>query len=138
MSDFKVASRYAKSLIELANSNKELEEVHNDVILIAEGLEGSREFCLLLASPIVKHKKKKTIIKAIYDGKVNTLTMRFLELLCDKSRESLLEAILKEFIKQYNIIRGIQLATITTTIPLSTSIPSAMINAAIDIFCKSV
>ena len=52
-----VASRYAKSLIDLAVETKQLEEVANDMRLIKKVCKENREFVILLESPVVKTDK---------------------------------------------------------------------------------
>ncbi|MEM8527322.1 MAG: F0F1 ATP synthase subunit delta, partial [Bacteroidota bacterium] len=60
MSLSKVATRYAKSLVDLAQDRKELEKVHDDVLLFQQVAE-NKDFKLLLNSPIVSMDKKRKI-----------------------------------------------------------------------------
>ena len=119
MSDYKVTSRYAKSLLELSIEQKSLDAVNNDVRTISESLDLSRDLQLLLASPIVKHIKKKEVLVQIFGKSISDLTLKFISILCEKGRESLLEEILQQFILQYNLHKGIQEASITTTVALN-------------------
>ena len=52
MSVSRIASRYAKSLIDFAQENNKLEEVRTDMALLDKALE-SRDLVMLLKSPIV-------------------------------------------------------------------------------------
>ena len=65
----KVATRYAKSLIELALERKELEKINEDVQLFKEVVK-NKDFRLLLNSPIVKTDKKQAIFDAIFGNKL--------------------------------------------------------------------
>lgn len=118
MSEFRVATRYAKSLIELADEKGVLEEVHDDMLLFTDTCKQNREFLLMMKNPIINNDKKQSILKAIFAGKVNQLTMAFFEIISRKNREEVLYAIAKDFHLQYNVYKNIVIATVTTTMPL--------------------
>jgi F-type H+-transporting ATPase subunit delta len=130
MSEIRVASRYAKSLLELASEKGILEEVHNDMQLFTNTANASRELVHLLESPVVKSEKKLSVLKAVFQGKVNDLTLKFIELVSQKERENLLSAIAREFHNQYNALNGIQKATVTTTFPLDAQMRKTFIETA--------
>jgi F0F1-type ATP synthase delta subunit len=58
MADSRVASRYVKSLLGLAVQQGVVEPVHQDMQLFAQVCRNSRDFVLMLKSPIVRHEKK--------------------------------------------------------------------------------
>ncbi|WP_114782025.1 ATP synthase F1 subunit delta [Botryobacter ruber] len=119
MSNIRVASRYAKSLIELASEKGVLEQVQEDMLLFSQVVSQNRDFQLLLQNPIVKSNKKLAIIKSVFGQKVSSLTMAFFDIVARKNREPLLEAAAKEFGNQYNVLKGIQVATVTSAMPLT-------------------
>ncbi|WP_460622398.1 ATP synthase F1 subunit delta [Hymenobacter tenuis] len=119
MSEIRVASRYAKSLLDLAQERGELEVVKQDMDLFSKTLEENRDLRLLLRNPIVKHDKKLAILRAIFNGKVSAMTEKFFSIVTQHSRESALEFIGSEFLTQYNSLRGMQVAEVTTAMPLS-------------------
>jgi F-type H+-transporting ATPase subunit delta len=82
-------------------------------------LDESRDLRLLLRNPIVNHDKKLAILRAVFGGKVSTLTEKFFTIITQKNRESALEFIGSEFLTQYNLLRGVQKAEVTTATPLS-------------------
>ena len=116
MAESRVASRYVKSLLSLAVEQNAVEAVHKDMQLFDEVCLENRAFANMLKSPIIKHDKKKDILEAIFKGKVHKLTLAILEMLTDKNREPLLPAIAHEFHNAYNEYKGIEKATVTTTI----------------------
>ncbi len=122
MADYRAASRYVRSLLELAQEQGALEEVHKDMQFIARTCERSFELVALLRSPIIKHDKKKAILEKIFKGKVHGLTLAMLDIITRKNRESLLPSIAAEFHNAYNNFKGIQKASITTTIALDKEI----------------
>ena len=118
MSVTRIASRYAKSLIDLAVEGNKLDRILEDVQSFQEVLK-NRDFYLLMKSPVVKNSKKQQIVKKIFEGKYDELTMSFLKILISKNRESYLPDIAREFIEQYRKIKHISKVKITTASALS-------------------
>lgn len=119
MSEFRAASRYAKSLLELADEKGVLEEVHNDMLEFSELCAENREFVLMLKNPVIKHDKKRAILEQIFKGKVNDLTMAIFDIITRKNREAILPMIAREFHNQYNLLKRVEVAKVTTAVPLS-------------------
>jgi F-type H+-transporting ATPase subunit delta len=113
-----VASRYAKSLIDLAIESKNLEEVKNDMRLINDVCSQNHDFVTLLNSPVVKTDKKLAIFKAIFDGKISKTTSAFLNLIASKRRESYIEDIAKAFDLQYKAYKNITTVTVQSAVKL--------------------
>lgn len=122
MSNPRLAKRYAKSLIDLAIEMKQIEQVHNDVELLQKISKSSREFVVMLKSPVIHADKKVKIISAVLGDNISRLTYAFITLLCRKNREDNLPEILTSFTAQYNQFRGIHTATLTTAVPVSEKI----------------
>jgi F-type H+-transporting ATPase subunit delta len=114
----RVVSRYVKSLLDLAVTQGHLDKVHEDMNLFAKTAAASRELGLMLKSPLITHDKKKTILEAIFKGKVTPLTMAFIDIITRKNREPLLVEIAGEFHNAYNAYKGIGKASVTTTIAM--------------------
>ncbi|MDX5346523.1 MAG: ATP synthase F1 subunit delta [Hymenobacteraceae bacterium] len=119
MSELRVASRYAKSLIDLASEKGELENINQDMLLFLNTLKNNSEFKLLLKNQIVKSDKKLAILHAVFEGKVSKMTMMFFDIITRKGRENVLDFIATEFQSQYNLKKGIQKAKIITAVPLT-------------------
>lgn len=118
MSEFRIASRYAKSLLELADEQGVLEEVNKDMQMFSALSNENRDFVLMLKSPVVGHDKKLAILNQVFKKKVHKLTLAIFEILTRKHREAYLPAIAIEFHHQYNVRKGIEEATVTTTFAL--------------------
>ena len=122
---YRIASRYAKSLIDLAIEQGKLDIVLEDINAFIEATK-NRDFVLLLKSPIVKSDKKEKVLDAIFKGKINELTRSFLQIIVRKGRESQLAEIAQEFINQYREIKGITTVDIVSAEPLSEDALSAI------------
>lgn len=120
MSSQRIATRYAKSLIELAQEKGKLDRVLEDVQSFSE-VAKNREFALMLKSPIIKGDKKQQIFKKMFEGKYDELTMAFLNILLKKGREAQLEEIAIEFNEQYRKMNKISTVRLTTAAKLSES-----------------
>lgn len=138
MSEIRVASRYAKSLLELAIEKGVLEEVHFDMQLFRNTIESNRELELLLKNPIVRNDKKQAILKAIFGARVNEMTNAFFRIISQKNRESNLPAIAKEFHARYNEHKGIVSAEVTTTFPISPEMHQEFVGIVEQITGKTV
>jgi len=114
-----VASRYAKSLIDLAKEKNVLEVVFEDMKLFKDTADKNRGLMLALKSPVVRHEKKLNILKALFQDRVNPVSYSIFTIITKKNRESILDAIADEFIKLYNDNQGILKATVITTTPLT-------------------
>ena len=64
MSAYRVASRYAKSLLELAVERNELEQVHLDMSTVLS-LSGDSSFSDMVKSPVISSEKKTEILKLL-------------------------------------------------------------------------
>ena len=119
MTNTRVATRYAQSLIELAQERNQLEEIKADVdTLLAMGK--NREFALLLSSPVVNPGKKQAILSQLLDkAGAQQLTRLYIKLLIEKGREVDMLGILREFDAQYKVIKHISSVKLTSAVPLS-------------------
>jgi F-type H+-transporting ATPase subunit delta len=122
----RLANRYAKSIVDLAIEQNQLEVVYADMKYIQAVCIASKEFTTLLKSPVIKADKKIAIIEAVTKGNVSELTNLFNKLLVNKGRESELFEIANAIIDQYNEIKGIHQVTLTTAVEVSDNIKSAI------------
>jgi F-type H+-transporting ATPase subunit delta len=119
MSEIQVASRYAKSLIDLAGEQNVLEVVKKDIELFLETCRANTELQAILKNPIISLDKKANILDGIFAGKLNEMILSFFKIVIRKGRSEILYATAKEFISQYNIIKNVVKATVTSASPLS-------------------
>ncbi len=123
----RLAGRYAKSLIDLANERGELELVHNDMQFLNQVIKSSQEFANLLKSPVIKPDKKTKIVDTVTKGRIGEMTAGFNRLLISKGRESNLPEIIKAFIEQYKRHKGIQTVKLITAVPVSEEIKAQIV-----------
>jgi len=114
MIETKVAKRYAKSLLDLSRQTGVIDEAGRDMKLFVAVCTENRGLGLLLATPIIHADKKLSILRKVFEGKMNKISLSFFEIITHKGREAYLEAIAKEFVQQYKRYKGIQTAVITS------------------------
>lgn len=126
MPNARLAGRYAKSLLDLATEQGQLEAVYADMKYIQAACNASSDFVNMLRSPIIKADQKNSIINEVLKNKVGTLTNSFTILLVKKGRELELPEMAAAFIEQYNAINGIHQVTLTTAVAVSEDIKKSI------------
>ena len=123
----RLATRYAKSLIDLAIEKGQLEKVYADMQWLQAVCKSNRDFVNLLRSPIIKGDTKKKILEAVTTGNISEMTAAFNRLLITKGRESNLPEISNAFITAYKVEKNIQTIKLTTVMPVSDAVKNAII-----------
>ena len=124
----RLASRYAKSILDLAVERGELELVYADMQFLQQVCKGHKDFTNLLKSPVVNSDTKKKIVEAVTAGRISELTRSFNALLIRKNRESNLPEITTAFISLYKKHKGIHTVKLTTAKPVSDSVRQVIIS----------
>jgi F-type H+-transporting ATPase subunit delta len=124
----RVASRYAKSILDLAIERGQLETVYADMQYLKQLTAGSREFVNLLRSPVVKSDVKIKAVNAVTAGKISEMTMAFTTLLINKTRESVLPEVITSFIEQYKRYKHIHVVRLTTATAVGEDVKNAIID----------
>ena len=127
MNNPRLATRYAKSILDLAVEQNQLEIVYQDMRFILSICKSNPDFVALLRSPIIKPTAKAKIIESITRERVNDLTTAFIKLLVIKIREINLPEIAAAFVDQYNTIKNIQKVKITTAVQISDTLRDAIL-----------
>jgi F-type H+-transporting ATPase subunit delta len=122
MQNPRLASRYAKSLLDLAVEQNKLDATLTDMKLLEAICQQNSDFAAMLRSPIIKADKKHAILKAVLEGRLSPITDGFIVLLVNKGRESNLQEIAGAFIKQYNLLKNIRTVKLTTAVPVSDAV----------------
>src|SRR5438552_8053975 len=109
-----VASRYAKSLLQLAVEKGQLEKVYADMLFVQDLCRKQKYFVNFLNSPIINTDKKLSVLKEIFTGHLSEMSLNFFVILANKRREMYMGEIAKSFIAQYKEHKNILTAVITS------------------------
>ncbi len=127
MKGTKAASRYAKALLELAIESNQVDTVLDDMKYLSVVSADSREFQLLVQSPIINSDKKIAVFRELF-GQFQEISSKFIELITKKGREGLLSEIASSYEDQVNRYKGITPLTIISAAPLSETTKSKLLS----------
>jgi F-type H+-transporting ATPase subunit delta len=127
MQNPRLATRYAKSLMDIAKEQNALDAVYDDMQGFHNMIASSKELDSLLKSPVVSASKKNDILKAIMNGTAHNVTNLFTQLLTSKGRESVLGEIAQDFIKQYKELKNIITVKVTTSDVISEELKASLL-----------
>lgn len=119
MSEIRVANRYAKALIGLAEEKGFLEEVYQDAQQFLDVCKENRDFEVILSNPIIPQEKKVSIATRLFSDNLSEQTLNFILLIVRKGRGSLLVPTFEQLKKSYKRIKGIASAKVYSPIKLS-------------------
>jgi F-type H+-transporting ATPase subunit delta len=126
MNNPRLAGRYAKSLLDLATEQNQVDAVYADMKWLHKICKSNPDFVNMLRSPVIKPTAKSKIIESITKERVCTLTSAFIQLLVRKNRETNLPEIATTYIDQFNELRNIHKVKITTAEPISEEMKNAI------------
>jgi F-type H+-transporting ATPase subunit delta len=138
MSNTAVAYRYAKSLLELAQEKGVTESIQKDMQLFDNVCNENRAFELALKSPVVKHLKKLEILRAIFKGKVDPMTLSIFEIITNKNRESVLPELATEYLRLFDVYKNNLIAEVTSVAELTEEQRKSFIKIVADATGKNV
>jgi F-type H+-transporting ATPase subunit delta len=120
MRDRKLASRYARALLDSLSNKEVAESVDHFLTSLGEALEESREFRDLLYNPAVPKTTRETVLRTLAEqaGMVVQVA-NFLSTVVDHNRITSLPSIAKVFHEEREAAAGIVSAEITTARPLA-------------------
>ena len=107
MADTRVANRYARSLITIAQEDNSLEIVHQDAQAFLETCRQNREVSLALSNPVVPQNKKLNIAYKIFQNQLSERTVKFIQLVIKHQRGDTLIPVFERIVTQYKRINGI-------------------------------
>lgn len=119
MTNRKTARRYNLALYEIASEKKSVDAVVMDFRDIQRSIAGSKELSNFIATPIINLNKKTEVVNSLFSGKVNDLTLKFLELVCKKNRINIIDDVITDFLDLVNEKRGVVTAKIKTAVDVT-------------------
>jgi len=88
---------YCEVLFELASESDQVDAVKEDLEAVGHVLSKNAEFAALMSSHNIQGKEKAEVIRRVFDGKVNDLTLDFLSVLAKRNRVSSLFGISQKY-----------------------------------------
>lgn len=126
----KIAYRYARALLALAEEEHIAEKVYEDMQYIHQVFSASKELKVILKSPVVREGKKQRIIRELFDGKIHSLLLGYIGIIVRKQRANLLDGIAAAYLKVHMEARGIEMVEMTTALPVTDKLKEKALKAA--------
>lgn len=118
MSSTRAAIRYAKAILDMANSKSAANEVSQDMTLIATTIKGNLELSTFIQNPTIKVEVKESALLEVF-ASVNNVTKGLFRLLLENKRFEILESIAVEYNKLFDEANGVEVAKVTTAIVIT-------------------
>ncbi|MFV7236246.1 MULTISPECIES: ATP synthase F1 subunit delta [Flavobacterium] len=126
MASTRAAIRYAKAILDLANSIGVDNEVSSDMTLIASTINGNKELNTFIGNPTIKVEVKESALLEVF-ADANGVTKGLFHLLFENKRFEILEAIALEYNKLFDEMNGIEVAKVTTAIPMDAALEAKVL-----------
>lgn len=123
----RAAIRYARAIYEIADEEKLVEEVYNDMIRISKLNRDSFDFKNLLSNSIIDNIDKKKAILSLIE-KNNSITEKLLDLLIRNKRVAIISDISSSFIQLYNKHNNIKEAVVITASPINKNLENQILS----------
>ncbi len=127
MAGIRIARRYAKSLLDLGIENNVAPQLYQDMKLVLSVIKSNREMALFLKNPIINTDKKDAVMKAIFEGKLQKMSLTFFQIITRKKREYYIQEIASAFVELYKQYNNEQTAHLVTAIKVDDNIRSQML-----------
>ena len=118
MSSTRAAIRYAKAILDLANSKSVALEVSKDMTLIANTIKENKELQAFIENPTLKNEVKNSALLEVF-ASVNGVSKGLFQLLFENKRFEILESIAVEYNRLFDEANGVEVAKVTTAIAMT-------------------
>ena len=132
MSSTRAAIRYAKAILEIASSKNAANEVSNDMFLISSTIKENVELDTFIQNPTIKVEVKENALLEVF-ANTNGVTKSLFHLLFENKRFEILGAVASEYTKLFAEMNGVEVAKVTTAIPMDADL-EAKVKAKIATF----
>jgi F-type H+-transporting ATPase subunit delta len=122
----RAAIRYAKAILDIAQTSGKADAVNNDMKSIVTAVSESADLKDFLTSPIIKIEVKKSALSEIFSN-VEKETNSLFHLLFENKRFEILEAIAIQYNKLFDESNGIEVAKVTTAFPITAELETKVL-----------
>jgi F-type H+-transporting ATPase subunit delta len=113
------ALRYARAILNLAKETGLETEVNADMQFIAATISENDDLQTMLKSPVIKASAKRKVLNALFQEKVNAISVGLFHLLEDNKRMVMLEPIASQYTIIYDYLKNMYIAKVTTAVALT-------------------
>ena len=125
--NLKIAQPYANALIQMTSGTGSLDKIISDLTYIEAALK-SADLVEAFANPLLSLDTKKGMVKSIFKGKIDTKTVNFLLVLCDRGRIDCLEGINSLALEMAYKQASVEVAYVTSSSDMSEDQQEALVS----------
>ena len=118
MAQTRVAIRYAKAVLSLANEQNSASKLNDDMKSIVNAVAESKDLSDMLQSPVIHSKVKKATLLEVFPN-MNKLSVKLIDLLVENKRIDIIDVVAQKINMLFDESQGTQIAKVTTAIPLT-------------------
>jgi F-type H+-transporting ATPase subunit delta len=137
MAGTRAAIRYAKALLSLASDQKSADVVNADMKLIANTIAQSKDLSDAIQSPVISSSVKKSVLLEVFK-KSNKTTLSLIDTLITNNRIAILGNVAVKYNQLFDQSKGIELATVTTAVPLTDALKQKVLAKAKELTGKDI
>ena len=137
MAGARAAIRYAKAVLSLATDRNSAGAVNADMKLIANTIAESKELSNALQSPVIGASLKKSVLLEVFKT-TNKTTLSLIDTLVTNNRIAILGDVASKYTQLFDEAKGIQVATVTTAIPLTDTLKKQVLAKAKELTGKDI
>ncbi len=116
--NIKPAKKYSNALISSAFDNNNAKKVYEDILFISETIKTNKLLLNLLYNPVVTLNDKTDIVKKIFSSHVEKISLDFILLLLENNRINILDEVINQYEKEYNLRENIIKPTVISAVEL--------------------
>ncbi|GAB6927587.1 F0F1 ATP synthase subunit delta [Paenibacillus sp. JCM 10914] len=113
------AKRYARALFEVAAQQQKGLEVEQELRAVVTAIKDDMDIQKFITTPNIPRSVKMSVLKNALSGKVSQPVLNTIELLMEKGRSNLFNALLDSYVKIQGESLGLADATVYSTYPLN-------------------
>ncbi|HEX8269497.1 MAG TPA: ATP synthase F1 subunit delta [Flavobacterium sp.] len=127
MAGTRAAIRYAKAILDTAQSKGVASEVNTDMQQIASTITSNEELRDFIANPTTSVVIKENAMNEIFTG-VNGVTTSLFHLLFENKRFEILDGIASEYNRLFDEMNGFEVARVTTAVPMDAEMEAKVLD----------
>lgn len=133
----RAAIRYAKAILDIANSNGKATNVNEDMKSIVAAVVESAELKEFLSNPTVKGDVKVAALSEVF-AFVQNETKSLFRLLLENKRFEILPAVASQYNLLFDELNGVEVAKVTTAFPIAPELEAKVLAKIKEFSNKSV
>jgi F-type H+-transporting ATPase subunit delta len=131
-----LARRYALAIAGLAREQNAAKQVLDDLTSISKAIGDAGLVHDFFIAPVIDRREKERVLCEAFEGRVHPIALHSLLLLVRKRRESLLDAIVTEYLALERAARGVETLTLQSARPLETAERSRLVSHLESLYAK--